>query len=39
MNKNEMAMDAVKTVAAQFFNGSFTDMIRFVENNTQDILV
>lgn len=39
MNKNEMAMDAVKTVAAQFFNGSFSDMIRFVENNTQDILV
>ncbi len=39
MNKNEMAMEAVKTVAEQFFDGNFIDMIKFVENNTQNILV
>ena len=39
MNKNEMALDAVKTVANQFFDGSYSDMIRFVEKNIQDVLV
>ncbi len=39
MNKEEMAMDAVKTVAEQFFNGSYVDLIKFVENNTQNVLV
>lgn len=39
MNRNEMAMDAVKTVAEQFFNGNYVELIEFVEKNTQDVLV
>lgn len=39
MNKEEMAMDAVKTVAEQFFNGSYVDLIKFVEKNTQNVLI
>lgn len=39
MNRNEMAMDAVKTVAEQFFNGNYVELIKFVENNTQNVLV
>ncbi len=39
MNKEEMALDAVKTVAEQFFGGSFSDMIRFIEKKSDDILV
>ena len=39
MNKNEMAMDAVKTVAEQFFNGNYVDLIKFVEQNTQNVLI
>lgn len=35
MSKNEMAEDAVKTVAEQFFNGNYAEMIRFVENKSQ----
>ena len=31
MNRNEMAMDAVKTVAEQFFNGNYVELIKFVE--------
>ena len=39
MNRNEMAMDAVKTVAEQFFNGNYVDLIKFVEQNTQNVLI
>lgn len=39
MNRNEMAMDAVKTVAEQFFNGNYVELIKFVEKNTQNVLV
>ena len=39
MNKEEMALDAVKTVAEQFFDGNFTDMIRFIERESENILV
>ena len=39
MNKEEMALDAVKTVADQFFDGSCSDMIRFIERNSENILV
>ena len=39
MNSNEMAMDAVKTVAEQFFNGNYVELIKFVEKNTQNVLV
>ena len=34
-----MAMDAVKTVAEQFFNGNYVELIKFVEKNTQNVLV
>lgn len=39
MNKEEMALDAVKTVAEQFFCSNFSDMIRFIEKKSDDILV
>ncbi len=39
MNRNEMAMDAVKTVAEQFFNGNYVELVKFVEKNTQNVLV
>ena len=39
MNRNEMAMDAVKTVAEQYFNGNYVELIKFVEKNTQNVLV
>ena len=39
MSKDEMALDAIKTVSEQFFNGSYPEMIRFIEKNSQDILV
>ena len=39
MNRNEMALDAVKTVAEQFFNGTYVELIKFVEKNTQNVLV
>ncbi len=35
MSKEEMAEDAVKTIAEQFFNGSYSELIRFVENKSQ----
>ena len=38
MSKEEMALDAIKTVSEQFFNGSYPDMIRFIEKNTENIL-
>lgn len=39
MNKNEMAMDAIKTVSSQFFNGDYVEMIKFIEKETQELLV
>ncbi len=39
MNKNEMALDAVKTLTEQFFDGSYIDLIKFIENSNQHILV
>ena len=35
MTKEEMALEAVKTISEQYFNGSCVDMIRFIEKNTQ----
>lgn len=35
MSKEEMAEDAVKTVAEQFFNGSYIELIRFAESKSQ----
>ena len=39
MTKNEMASEAVKTVAEQFFNGSYIQFIKFVEKKTEELLV
>lgn len=39
MNREEMTMEAVKTLSEQFFDGNYGNMIRFIENKTQDILV
>ena len=39
MNKQEMALDAVKTVAEQFFDGSFSSMIRFIERESENVLI
>lgn len=35
VSKEEMMSDAVKTISEQYFNGSYVDMIRFIEKNTQ----
>ena len=39
LNKQELALDAVKTVAEQFFDGNLVDMIRFIEKETEDMFV
>ena len=31
MSKSEMAADTLRTVSHQFFDGSFSSMIRFIE--------
>ena len=35
VTKEEMMLDAVKTVSEQYFGGNYVDMIRFIEKNTQ----
>ena len=39
MSKEEMTTEAVKEVCNNFFNGNYSDMIRFVEKSAQDMLV
>lgn len=39
MSKEEMASEAVKTIAEQFFNGSYSELIRFAEEKAQNLLV
>ena len=39
MSKEEMTMEAVKEVCDNFFDGSYSNMIRFVENSCQEILL
>lgn len=39
MSKEEMALDAIKTVSEQFFDGNYFEMIKFIEKNTSNILV
>ena len=39
MSKEEMASEAVKTIAEQFFNGSYVELIRFAEAKAQNILL
>jgi predicted transcriptional regulator len=35
MTREEMAEEAIKTVAEQFFNGSYVELIRFAESKSQ----
>lgn len=37
-DKHEMALDAVKTVASQFFDGSYSDMLSFIERNCSEYI-
>lgn len=39
MSKDEMACEAVKNVAEQFFNGDYERLIKFAENKVQNIMV
>ena len=39
MNKSEMAEEAVKEVAEQFFDGNYSELIKFVESKAQNVLV
>lgn len=39
MTREEMASEAIKTVAEQFFNGNYVEMIRFTEQKAQNILL
>lgn len=39
MDKREMAMESVKTLAEQFFNGSCTEMLHFIERECSEFLV
>ena len=39
MTKSEMASEAIKTVAEQFFNGNYVDLIKFAENKIDKLLV
>ena len=38
-DKHEMALEAVSTVAQQFFNGSYSDLLHFVERECSEYLV
>ena len=35
VSKEEMMLDAVKTVSEQYFDGNYVNMIRFIEKKTQ----
>ena len=39
MNKREMALEALNTVSEQFFDGSYPEMLRFIENECSGLLV
>lgn len=39
MSKEEMASAAIQTLAEQFFNGNYAELIRFAESKAQNILV
>lgn len=39
MDRREMTMDSVKTLADQFFGGSYTNMLRFIEKECSEFLV
>jgi len=39
MDKREMAYDAIKTVADQFFNGDYSAMSKFIDSKYSEALV
>lgn len=39
VDKSEAAKDTVKEVSAQFFNGDYTKMLRFIERECEQLLV
>lgn len=39
MNRREMALEAIQTVAEQFFDKDFTHMMRFIEKECSELLV
>ncbi len=39
MDRREMAMETIKTVAEQFFNGSCTEMLHFIERECCEFIV
>lgn len=39
MDRREMTMESVRTLANQFFNGSYTEMLRFIERECSEFLV
>ncbi len=39
MDKREMALDMLKEFTSNFFNGDYAQMVRFVERETDEILV
>ncbi len=38
MDKNEMAVAAIKEISAQFFDGNTTEMMRFIEEQCLDLV-
>ncbi len=39
MDKREMALDMMKEFTDNFFDGNYTEMVRFVEKETDELLV
>lgn len=39
MDRREMTLESVKTLADQFFGGSYTNMLRFIERECSEFLV
>ena len=39
MDRREMAMESVKVLANQFFNGSYTELCHFIERECSEFLV
>lgn len=39
MDRCEMTRESVRTLADQFFNGSYTDMLHFIERECSEFLV
>ena len=39
MSRNEMAVEAIKETAEQFFNGNYVEMMKFIENECSEFLV